>query len=161
MQYQSQEHFNSGDIIAIYCGLFVHYSIISDRLGPDLKPMLISASNRTGTVSEEAWNNVLSNEKTKHYPKPSHIKAYTILEKARSQIGSWSYSLTNRNCEHFVHWCTGFGISSKQVKLGAGLGIAAGLLTYACTKDHKALKATAGLIAGTVTGVTISKNYLR
>jgi hypothetical protein len=85
----------------------------------------------------------------------------SILEKARKQIGIWSYNLANRNCEHFVNWCTGLEVTSKQVKWGAGMGITAALLAYACTKDQRLIKATASLAAGTITGVAISKNTLR
>ena len=155
-----QTQFNPGDVLAISCGIYTHYTIISDQYGPDAKPMLISASNRTGTVREEIWSNVITNEKIKHHPKPRSVSAETVLKRARSQAGSWSYNLLNRNCEHFVNWCTGLGLNSKQIKWGAGLGLSTALLIYAFSNDHRVLKAGAGLIVGTATGVALSKNTL-
>ncbi len=155
-----QKQFNPGDVLAIDCGAYTHYAIISDQYGPDSKPMLISASKRTGTVREEIWSSVITNEKIKFQPKLRAVSAVSVLSRARSQVGCWSYSLLNRNCEHFVNWCSGLGINSNQIKWGTGLGIGAALAMYTFTDNQRVLKAGAGLLVGTAIGVALSKNTL-
>lgn len=153
-----QTLFNPGDIISLNCITYNHYAVISDRMGPDFKPMLISASSRTGTVREEVWSNVIANEKIKRHPRPHFIEPNLVLANARSQIGRWTYHLANRNCEHFVNWCSGLGLKSRQVKWGASLGVAATLATFFLTEDKRALKTGAGLLVGTSAGVLLGKS---
>ncbi len=155
-----QTLFNPGDIVAVDCVTYTHYAIVSDHMGPDFKPMLISASSRTGTVREEVWSRVITGETIKHHPKPKSIDSATVLVNARSQIGRWTYSLANRNCEHFVNWCSGFGFSSKQVKWGGALGLVAALATLLLSEDKRALKTGAGLLVGTSAGVLLAKSTL-
>jgi hypothetical protein len=155
-----QTQFNPGDVLAVFCTAYTHYSIISDQQGLDNKPMLISASNRTGTVREEVWSNVVGTAKVKVHPKPENIATSVVLENARSQIGSWTYSLKDQNCEHFVNWCSGLGLNSKQVRNAA---LAGGLLAFATAliaKDGRVIKTSIALVGGAALGVAATKGKL-
>lgn len=41
-----------------------------------------------------------------------------VVERAKSRIGEFAYSVTNNNCEHFVYWCIKGRNKSKQVENG-------------------------------------------
>lgn len=122
-----------GDIVVTTFGMYQHWSLVSDRKGPDGDYMLISATKRNGTVREEEWSVVTQG-------KPTYITRYRsekpltdVLETARGQIDEWHYSVARSNCEHFVKWATGLKLSSRQVRAcieGAVIGgVIAGLAT--------------------------------
>lgn len=80
-----------------------------------------------------------------------------VLELARSQIGKWKYSLTDRNCEHFVKWATGLKVSSTQVVAGtAGAFLGAGLVGL-CSENPKFAKFLGGAVALGGLAVLITK----
>jgi hypothetical protein len=139
-----------GDIIATQFGIYQHWSVVSDQLCSLGKNMLISATKRTGTVQVEAWDTVVQGKHT-YVVKTNSEKAITqILADARSQIGIWIYSVTDKNCEHFAKWSSGLKFSSVQVNAGVG-GAAAGATAVAILAENpNALKILGGavLIAG-------------
>lgn len=61
-----------------------------------------------------------------------------MLANARSQIGKWVYSVTSKNCEHFVKWASGLKVSSTQVIAGIG-GTAAGMAVAAAVSENPKL----------------------
>lgn len=146
-----------GSTLAVDCGAFTHYAIISDQLGPDGRPKLISASKRTGTVKEEVWSDVISNEKTKILPMVGTLTIEEILSKARSRIGNWVYSLFSFNCEHFVNWCNGLPLTSKQITKFASLGSIGGMIGYNMTEKHKVAGTLLGVLVGGYLGLKIEK----
>ncbi len=115
-----------GDIVVTNFSGYQHYSIVSNKRCDEGKPMLISASRRTGTVQEEPWDLVTRGKKT--YPtRISHeLPLHQILINARAMIGQWQYCVARRNCEHFVTHVLGLKSHSRQVDNGL-IGAAAGL----------------------------------
>ncbi len=118
----------AGDIVETDFSVYKHYAVVSDRICSKGYPMLISASRRNGTVKEEPWDRVTGGKETKLVRKcKSREEAYSIIEKARSEVDKWQYSMVKRNCEHFVNWAVTGELSSKQVRnglVGGGLGVA-------------------------------------
>jgi hypothetical protein len=146
-----------GSTLAVDCGVFTHYSIISDQLGPDGMPRLISASKRTGTVKEETWSDVISNEKIKILPLIGTLTAEEILSKARSRIGNWVYSVLNFNCEHFVNWCNNLPFTSKQITTSASLASMGAIIGYNMPKEHKVVGTIVGIAVGVLLGLKGTK----
>lgn len=146
-----------GSTLAVDCGAFTHYAIISDQLGPDGMPKLISASKRTGTVKEETWSDVISNEKTKILPFVGTLTAEEVLSKARSRIGSWVYSVLSFNCEHFVNWCNNLPFTSKQITTSASLASIGAIIGYNMPKEHKTIGTIVGIAAGVLLGLKGTK----
>lgn len=115
-----------GDIIATNFGIYQHWSLVTDRFCDYGNFMLISATKRNGTVQEEPWDIVTDGKESYVVESDINSSVSEMLTKARSQIGKWSYSVTERNCEHFVKWSTGLEVESTQVKAGV-VGVAAGV----------------------------------
>ncbi|WP_415886594.1 lecithin retinol acyltransferase family protein [Neptuniibacter sp. QD37_6] len=135
-----------GDIIVTNYGTYQHWSLVSDRIGADNKLMLISATKRLGTVAEEMWDTVVKGKKTYVVDTQLTTPVQDIIERARSQIGLWKYSLTSKNCEHFVKWAAGAEVTSTQVKAfgtGALLGVAG---VAALSEDPKLVKFLGGAL---------------
>lgn len=142
---------NPGDVVVTKFGLYEHWSLVSDRVCENGEPMLISATQRNGTVREESWEKTTENKHTSVVNIESTKEAIDILKDARFMIGEWKYSLTNRNCEHFVKWALGLRVESVQVKNT----LAAGLLGFALAYAFKRPKlVVAALAAGVALGST-------
>ncbi len=117
----------TGHIVISDFGFYNHYSIISDRIGDDGQPMLISLTERNGTVKEENWTTATQGRPTKLFNTDGPLSPSKALQRARSQIGKVNYSLFSCNCEHFARWAYGLPVESKQIVggvVGAGLGYA-------------------------------------
>lgn len=118
-----------GDIIVSDFGIYQHWSIVSDTLCSKNKYMLISATNRNGTVREETWDEVTkgSNSYIVDLGSRDNLCKRDILLKAKSYIGTWKYSLFNNNCEHFINFIVNNELKSNQLT-GATLGLAFGTI---------------------------------
>lgn len=140
----------AGDVVVTQFGFYQHWSLVSDRICPLGKNMLISATKRTGTVQEEPWDEVTQGKHTYVAVTNTDKSISQILSDARSQIGKWVYSVTDKNCEHFVKWTSGLQVSSTQVKAGMSGAIAGGVAVAALAENPKAIKILGGaaLIAG-------------
>lgn len=107
-----------GDVVVTNFSGYQHWSLVSDKLCELGKPLLISATMRNGTVSEEPWDSVTHGKET-YVADVSYARPVSdVLAAARAQIGQWRCSLTSNNCEHFVKWVAGLEVSSKQVVSG-------------------------------------------
>lgn len=107
-----------GNVVVTDFGVYQHWSLVSDKVCENGKPMLISATNRNGTVEEESWDEVTQGRNT-YVADVTYSRPFNeVIEAARSQISNWKYSVTEKNCEHFVKWATGLEVSSTQVKAG-------------------------------------------
>ena len=93
---------NAGDVVVTQFDIYQHWSIVSDQCCSLGKNMLISATKRTGTVQEEPWDDVTQGKQTYISDVSTEKSIPQVLSDARSQIGSWKYSLTDGNCEHFA-----------------------------------------------------------
>jgi len=146
-----------GDVVVTQFGVYQHWSIVSDRLCPDGKNMLISATKRTGTVQEESWDNVTRGRHTYVTVSKTNKPVSDILSDARSKIGIWNYSVTDNNCEHFVRWCSGRKVSSSQVK-GGFRGASVGAFAVAVlARNPITMKIAGGAVLLGGIGVLLSK----
>lgn len=122
-----------GDIVVSDFGMYQHWSIVSDATCQKGLPMLISATQRNGTVQEEPWDIATSGKRTYVANITLQRDRSEIIAQARSKIGTWTYSVTSSNCEHFVNWAAGLQVTSKQVTAGVvgavGGAILAGVLS--------------------------------
>lgn len=102
-----------------------HFGIVTDALGPDDAPMVISLPNAKGGVVEETWTEFASRNPVRVDGYPGSLPAAEVLTRARSCIGNlpWRFGF---NCEHFVFWCHGLDPQSPQLEnwiAAGGLGI--------------------------------------
>lgn len=107
-----------GNIVVTTFGLYQHWSLVTDKRCDQGHYMLISATKRNGTVKEEPWHVVTQGKPSYITPLKSNQPLDEVLAKARQEIDQWQYSVSKRNCEHFVKWVTGMKLSSRQVKAG-------------------------------------------
>ncbi|MDH5925917.1 lecithin retinol acyltransferase family protein [Vibrio lentus] len=143
----SIKNLNAGDIVVSNFGVYQHWSLVSDVLCEKWLPMLISATQRNGTVQEESWDIVTKGEHTYLTEVTYDRPVPEVLEVARSQIGKWKYSLTDRNCEHFAKWATGLKMSSTQVIAGATGAVLGASLVGLCSENPKFAKFLGGALA--------------
>lgn len=135
-----------GDVVVTNFGIYQHWSLVTDRVCEMGKYMLISATKRNGTVQEEPWHVVTDGKETYVAHVEGELPIQQVLSKARSQIGKWSYSVTERNCEHFVKWASGIKVSSTQVKAGVGGAVAGAALVAAVSENPKLIKFLGGAL---------------
>ena len=136
-----------GDVVVTNFGLYQHWSLVTDKICEFGNYMLISATQRNGTVQEEPWHVVTDGKETYvAQVQPIHSIQH-VLRKARSEIGSWKYSVATNNCEHFVKWASGLEVTSTQVKAGV-VGALVGVTAVAkLSENPKALKFLGGALA--------------
>jgi len=140
-----------GDLIMTSMGTYEHKSVVSDRRCPLGKPMLISATARTGTVREEPYDAVVMGRKTGYAQQQPNLPSHQVLEKARSQIGIWRYHLLTHNCEAFANWAGGLKVTSRQVNStlsGAAISVCATKMI--CNNPRPAKLMLMALVGGTI-----------
>ncbi|EOY4517341.1 lecithin retinol acyltransferase family protein [Vibrio vulnificus] len=137
---------SAGDVVVSDFGGYQHWSIVTDTFCSKGLPQLISATKRNGTVREEPWDVVTQGKHTYvadiKYDRP----VSEVLRLSRSKIGSWVYSLTDNNCEHFAKWATGLKVSSTQVVAGVSGAAAGAALVGLCAENPKAAKLLGGAV---------------
>ena len=114
-----------GTVVAIDFGWFTHSALVS-TYGADGKPMLISATRRTGTVLEEHWDAVVQGKPVTVVARP-HTRSHAmhIVANGRQFIRRWRYHATQANCEHFTSAVVSGKPFSPQVRAWATVGIVA------------------------------------
>ena len=142
-----------GDVIAIHHHFYKHFAIVSDQrstFNGITLPNLISLSYRTGTVQEEPWHVVVSDNVIEKSTIAGNKPSKSVLSRARACILlEIQYDLLTFNCEHFVRYAHGLSIESMQVKntmYGAVLGAASCLLFPKVTMLRFALMTATGAI---------------
>ena len=135
-----------GDVVVTNFGIYQHWSLVTDRVCELGNYMLISATKRNGTVQEEPWHVVTDNKETYVAEIETSYSVQQVLANARSQIGQWVYSVTDRNCEHFVKWASGLKMSSTQVKAGVGGAVAGAAAVAVISENPKLIKFLGGAV---------------
>ena len=136
----------AGDVVVTQFGVYQHWSLVSDRVCSLGKYMLISATKRTGTVQEESWDDVTQGKHTYLAVSNSEKSISQTLQDARTQIGNWTYSVTDHNCEHFVKWSSGLKVSSTQAKSGIGGAVVGAVAVATLAENPKAIKILGGAV---------------
>lgn len=108
-----------GTVIAVDLGPIRHVGIITDRTIHGW-PMVISASKRTGCVTEESVHEFANGRKVHILDIVGNLPWKEVLRRARSQIGR-RWDLFLGNCEHFVRWSHGLKPTSPQLWAGIAL----------------------------------------
>lgn len=160
-----EDSLKPGEQIVIKMGVYEHQAIVSDRRCPLGKPMLISATTRTGTVQEEPYDTVVNGRRAGYAPQQSTLSVDQVLAlsvdqvlaRARSKIGKWDYNILSQNCEHFANWARGLRMSSPQVK-GAILGAASFAVATELISETPSLgKRMLSLAIGGLIGLTYTQ----
>ena len=130
----------AGDVVVTEMGFYQHWSIVTGEVCPNGTPMLISATQRNGTVLEEPWQIVTHGKETYvvDFARPQTTPQF--LARARSKIGEWPYSVSSMNCEKFVKWAAGLQPTSRQVTSGIGAAAVATAVTITVSKNPSAYK---------------------
>ena len=136
---------------------YQHWALVSDRKCSDGFYMLISASERTGTVKEEKVGVVTQGAKTYLADINLPVPVGLAIQKARAQVDVWKYSVTDRNCEQFINFVLGLGITSKQVKTGVALGATGALATMLLSEKPTWFKILGVAVACAGVGVASAK----
>ena len=100
-------------------GLLSHVGIVSDRVGHDGCPMVISNSQRRRGGAEESWSDFTQGKEAKVEPLSSSLPWWEVLDRARSRLGR-RWDLLVWNCEHFVRYSLGLEPKSPQLRAVAG-----------------------------------------
>lgn len=136
---------------------YQHWSLVSDRRCEQGIYMLISATERTGTVCEEPAHEVIQCANTYKALHKSLLPVPKTLNLARTHIGKWDYSVTERNCQHFINLVTGLGLKSSQVYAGVTAGLVGGVGTALLDDDASWLEIFSVAISGIASGVAGAK----
>lgn len=95
-----------------------HVGVISDRVGPDGMPLVISSTSHGWKVVEECWEDFAEGEQVTAYPLEGNHDPRQVLREARAQIGK-PYHLLRNNCEHLAHQVAGVPAKSPQLRNAA------------------------------------------
>lgn len=143
-----------GTPVKIRFGIYHHYAIVSDRI-VDGKPTLISLSRRSGTVAEEAWDEVARGRPVRSSRLRSTLSPDLVVSRARSRIGERRYKLLTSNCEHFARECLGLPVRCRQLQGASGAGATALLMGLRLARVHPVV-AVAATLAAIVLGSRLS-----
>jgi len=139
-----------GDIIVSNFDGYQHWSIVTDGICDKGQYKVISATKRNNTVQEEPADIVTQGKKTYVADIQLARPVSEMLAAARSQVGKWSYSLNNSNCEHFVRWAAGLEVTSTQVNAGVAGAVVGASLVGTLSENPKVIKllGAAFIVAG-------------
>lgn len=146
---------NAGAIVVIKMRGYEHYAIVSDRFDYDGWPMLISLSQRLGTVAEESWHSVTQGYEITLSTVTGELDDRTVLQRARTKIGIENYNGLLNNCENFARWTHDLAAISRQV-IAPTVGGATGLLIAKACKVESKLGIAALVLAGGIVGWKLS-----
>ena len=95
-----------------------HVGIVSDHEDEHGLPLVISASKKTGRVSEETWLEFTGGKDATVYDFWGSLLGEQVVARARSKLGT-RWDVLVANCEHFVHWAHNLSPQSPQLQTGA------------------------------------------
>lgn len=111
------------DVIAVRVRGVTHEGLVSDVIGPDGRPLVISKSKRRGAVAEESWRDFCGGRLPWVVGYIGERCPCCVLAEARSRIGEpWTIV---RNCQHFVRECHGLPSQSPGLHGASVSGIVA------------------------------------
>lgn len=148
--------YSPGDIIKIRYETFIHYAVISDRIGDDGLPMVIDNSAARDGVTERSWTEAVAGKPVSPSSMASDFPKSEIIACARSFIGKVKYSLISFNCESFVRKVLGLKPTSKQVATSCMTVPTAMYATYKASGGNKLLTGVAGLLVLAITTKAVS-----
>lgn len=136
---------------------YEHFSLVTDNKSDDGLYMLISATERTGTVKEEPIQQVVQGYPTHKVKLPSQLPADKVIENARECIDNWDYSVTESNCEHFVNLAYGLTPKSKIVTDGFMAALTVGATALVLSEKPTPVKMVCAILLGLAIGIGTSK----
>ena len=146
-----------GSVIRIDHRLYRHVGIISDTIGVDRKPLIISFKKGASVVTEDVFSEEVGD---KNYTVCNNFSRSSsdILIYAKQCIGKprKPYGLLTNNCEHFVTFVTSGNSHSPQVN-SASIGVAVGTMIDIVSDSPSSLKTIAKSAA---TGAVIGFLFL-
>ena len=121
---------NVGYIVTVpireYFGIFIHFGIVSNRLGTDGYPMVIANSRNRRGPALVTWTEFTQGLPLKDCYFPSKLHPAQVLANAYAMFGQ-PYRFLNWNCECFAKACHGLEPVSTQVQVGIALAALTGL----------------------------------
>lgn len=140
-----------GTVVEVCYPLYKHYGIVTDTM-IDGYPTLISLSQRSGRVREEAWTCVVGQRPVRISEIRGLLPGSRVVSRARSYVNNpaLTWNLVTCNCEHFVRIVHGLPPTSDQVRnaiTGALVGVAATLVFPKITVARLLLGANFGALA--------------
>ncbi|WP_298906106.1 lecithin retinol acyltransferase family protein [uncultured Aliiroseovarius sp.] len=147
----------AGDVVVTDMGAYQHYSVVSDRRCAAGKLMLISATQRNGTVREEPYDIVAGKRNTYVVQTENKRPVSEVLKLAREQIDSWKYCASSNNCEHFKNYVLGLEVTSRQVTAAVGGSIIGATVVASLANAPNTLKLFLGASLGAVIALYTAK----
>lgn len=104
-----------GSVVSVPTHLiYRHMGIVSDVVGDDGKPMVISNSLGAGGIAEEPWDIFSSGHEVRNDGYLGALSPLQVLYRARFSQRR-KYDALAWNCENFVNYCHGVPVTSSQV----------------------------------------------
>lgn len=106
-----------GDCVGVdaYFRAVRHIGIVTDAVGMDGRPRVISSSAKHRGVAEEDWAEFSGGREVYPVPWYSRTSGAETVRQARLRIGR-EYHAALYNCEHFVRDCYGLDVRSPQAR---------------------------------------------
>jgi hypothetical protein len=125
-----------GTIVTVQMkGLFKlahHFALVTDKIGPDGRPVVVANSGDFGGPGEQPWDEFVKGRTYRAFY-PSNLPPKTVLYNAYSMFGT-RYSFVHWNCEHFANACHGRPAQSHQIRSGLALAALVGGLAIAAAR---------------------------
>jgi hypothetical protein len=136
MNGMSPLHLRPGTVVTVQMkGLFKlahHFALVSDRIGSDGLPMVVTNSGEIGGPGEQPWTDFVKGRSYRAFY-PSTLPGATVLYNAYSMFNT-RYNFLHWNCEHFANACHGRPAQSHQIRGGLMLAALMGGLALAAAR---------------------------
>jgi hypothetical protein len=109
-----------------------HFALISDWIGSDGLPMVVTNSGEIGGPGEQRWTDFVKGRGYRAFY-PSTLPGGTVLYNAYSMFGT-RYNFLHWNCEHFANACHGRPAQCHQIRGGLLLAALMGGLALAAAR---------------------------
>ena len=125
-----------GTIVTVQMkGLFSlahHFALVTDKIGMDGLPAVLSNSGELGGPGEQTWSAFVKGRPYRAFY-PSNLSSERVLYNAYSMFET-RYSFWHWNCEHFANACHGRPAQSHQVRGGLVLAAMMGGLALVAAR---------------------------